>query len=217
MAYIAHNETTDNGIMELPLIGTKLVELPDGRVVDFHDPIDDTKYGRLKYANKIIQTPDPAPQPFNPARAQAIRELHETLEKYPSDYYPALLTKYRKMANALDHDFPAAVTVERIQEWKMQVDSEAEERRLEKIRETPPPTFSQFQLTRNFYHSRFNYGQLKIIYQEPVVRGSLENCWKAEWTGLCAGCGHEGPVSSETLLFMECGYLPLHSCSRPCR
>jgi hypothetical protein len=219
MGYEAEYETTDKTIIEVPLIGTKLIELPDGRVVDFNDPINDSKYGVLKYI-KIVQIPDPLPQPYSPIRAEAIKTLLAGLARYPGDDHQGLLKRNPRLKTAIDRDF-LGVSIEAIQGWTDIVQSEAEERKQERIRATPPPVFSQFQLTRDLYHGRGDFGDLKVDGPGPKQHGtpaaSFEDC---EWWCYCSKCERQGLqmrfVPARILLEIECGFRPKYECEGPC-
>jgi hypothetical protein len=223
MAYKVHFETTDKQIVELPLlqIGTRrMVEMEDGRLADFDEPSSYAKY-RLKRWVKTIEVPDPLPEPFDPQRAEAIKELREALNRFPSGEYQRFVNENPRLETALRKGFHG-MTPEKVRELTSLIETERERVKQERTRAIPPPTLSQFQLTKSFYHSRAEYGDLKIDGPEPKQYGTAANNFEdCEWWCYCGRCEKPGQqtryVSARVLLEMECAYRGKFDCQRPCK
>jgi hypothetical protein len=223
MAYRVQFETTDKKITTLPLTqyGTKrVVEMEDGRLADFDDPSSYAKYGLERWI-KTIQDPDTLPTPCDPCHAEAIKELRAALNRFPSDEYQRFLNENPRLETALRKDFDG-MTPEKVRELTSVIDTERERIKEERRRAEPPPSLGRYELTKNFYHCRGDFGHLGIDGPEPKQYGtaaaSFEDC---EWYVFCRICEQPGQYTRYTtarvLAEMEIGYSPKFKCQGPCK
>jgi hypothetical protein len=222
VAYKRQYETPEKQIKEFPLIESRppKIELEDGRLADDTDPLVHPTLGSLKHI-KDIWVPDAPPEPHSPARADAIRLFHVALNRFPTDHQANFLKKNPRLTSAFEQDF-LGVPREKIEEYADLLDREREQILEDQQRSEPAPTFDQYQLTRNFYFSRFNYGDFVITGRREY--GTAVNGWRdASWWIRCK-CEKDSPtptrwVSAQMLLQIESGdpRWPRWTCGNPCR
>jgi hypothetical protein len=220
MPYIAIFESASKEAVEIPLIqngGTFLLETTDGRLVEFSETLKDAKHGAIRW-RKTVQTPDPMPAPFSPVRAEAIKNLHVAISRFPNDQLQGFFNKNPRIRTAIDLKFVGA-SVERLDEFTRLITAETERIRKERKAAEPPPEFERGELTRDFRRSRASYGDLTI--ENLRTPGTQEMRWKdATWFVRCK-CEKEGPTTrwatAQVLLQMEDGFTPRWKCGNPCR
>jgi hypothetical protein len=147
------------------------------------------------------------PQPRDPEREEAIENLKGALSRFPSP--DALLMFY-----AQEGDLEARIngnynlTVAEMREWCAKI-----------AKALAAQKYGRFELTRDFRHSRADYGDLKIegIYKEGTQEHNWEN---AEWYCRCKRCEKDGAaprrILARTLLEIEAGSRNKFICGNPC-
>jgi hypothetical protein len=131
------------------------------------------------------------PQPRDPEREAAIQNLKDALGSFRSaEALQSFFAAEPLLESKINRNYD--MTIAEMSEWVTKI-----------AKILAAPKYGRFELTRDFRHSRQNYGELKIesIYRE----GTPERNWEdVAWYCRCSKCEKEGPpprsVLARTLL-----------------
>jgi hypothetical protein len=152
--------------------------------------------------------PKTAPVPRDFEREAAIQNLKDALGSFPSP--DALLAFYAGepiLESKINRNYDMSLA--EMSEWTAKIKKTLAAKR-----------YTRYDLTKDFYHSRVGYGDLKI--EQLYRHGTHEKNWEdTEYYCRCKKCEREGPptrsVLARTLLEMEDGTRLKFVCGNPCK
>jgi hypothetical protein len=213
MALVAIYETEDKKKrLEIPIarVGKdSFLVTESGEHVEIENSLKDVYFGKLDYKD-TVEIPDPLPRPVNHELRAAVAQFNKL---YGSSFRSAeeersFMTAHKEIQTAFNNDFKDT-TITELADWSKLVKASV-----------AAPKYGRYELTRDFRHSRQNYGDLKIesIYKD----GTPERNWEdVTWYCRCGRCEKEGTaprsILARTLLSMEDGSQPKFVCGNPCK
>jgi hypothetical protein len=166
------------------------------------------RHGKTWILESTDSKPKTAPLPRDPERETAVQKLETALKRFPT--HDALLAFYAGeplLESKINRNFDMAIA--EMNEWAAKITNIL-----------AGPKFGRYELTKDFRHSRSDYGDLKI--EQVYKQGTRENNWEdMEYLCRCGKCEREGPaprrILARTLLEIEAGSRNKFVCQQPCR
>jgi hypothetical protein len=214
----------DIPLIEDPLSKQFLLETERGQLAKFEDLIHDATFGDMVFVELIEEKP-PLPQPGSPDRSLALADLSQVIDCFPAADLEAFVAQpgQRELGQAIHaRNGFASATLDKIIRWKESLDAEIQRRQEERKREEPPLQLGRYELTTDFYHSRTDFGDLKIDGPEPRQHGTAASGFEdSEWWVYCGKCEKPGLearyTTARVLLEIEAGRREKFICQGPCR
>jgi hypothetical protein len=179
----------------------------------FEREFDHPTLGHLTLSGTPVAIPEEPPTPPDHEHNKAVGGFLNALNtSFPSDELRRQFeNEHKEIVRAINTKFKG-VSLEQMAAWRAL------------IREAipAPPKYGPYELRKLFYHSRADYGQLRIDGPEPKQYGTEANNFEdTEWWVYCGICEKPGQqaryATAEVLLEIEAGIRGKYSCQRPCR